>query len=123
MILGEVNAAYEAVVPLSVQGSTGPVRTIQAVVDTGYSGFLTLPPSMVAEMGLPFVYAGRAILANDDEARFGVHDVSVLWDGQTRPIRADATGSVPLLGMLLLDGHDLTIEVGIGGRVAIQARE
>ena len=40
---GSVNAAYEAIIPLRVQGLEGRNRDIEAVVDTGYSGFLTLP--------------------------------------------------------------------------------
>ena len=123
MIEGVVNAAYEAVVVLTLQGSAGQVRDIEAVVDTGYSGFLTLPTVVVADLGLPFAYVGQAFLANDDEVSFDVHDVTVLWDGQPRPIKADATGSTPLMGMLLLDNHNLNLEVVDGGRVVIQARD
>ena len=122
MIQGVVNDAYEAVVAISLRGPAGQVRDIEAVVDTGYSGFLTLPTALVAELGLPFAYIGRAFLANDDEVSFDVHDVTVLWDGEPRHIKADATGSTPLVGMLLLDGHTLNIEVESGGRVVIQAR-
>ena len=122
MIQGEVNAAYEAVVILPLQDQGGRTRNIEAVVDTGYSGFLTLPPGLVDELGLPFAYIGQAILANDAEVDFDVHYVTVLWDGEPREIEADATGSTPLVGMLLLYGHSLSIEVESGGRVLIQAR-
>ena len=122
MIEGVVNDAYEAVVTLSLQGPAGQVQDIEAVIDTGYSGFLTLPTALVSELGLPFAYVGRAFLANDDEVSFDVHDVTVLWDGDRRRIKADATGSTPLAGMLLLDRHDLNIEVQRGGRVVIEAR-
>ena len=91
--------------PLSLRGPTGQAQDIEAVIDTGYSGFLTLPTAVVTELGLPFAYIGRALLANDVEVTFDVHDVTVLWDGQPRRIRADATGSTPLVGMLLLDQH------------------
>ena len=123
MIEGVMNAAYEAVVSLSLQGAERRTQEIEAVVDTGYTGFLTLPPALVGELELPFAYVGRAFLANDDEVEFDVHDVTVLWDGQSRRIRAAATGSTPLLGMLLLDGHDLNIQVRDDGRVVIQASE
>ena len=122
MIEGAVNDAYEAVVALSLQGPAGQAQEIEAVIDTGYSGFLTLPTALVTELGLPFAYIGRALLANDDEVTFDVHDVTVLWDGQPRHIRADATGSTPLVGMLLLDGHNLNIEVERTVRVLIQAK-
>ena len=42
MIQGEVNAAYEAVVSLPLLDPEGRTRAIEAVVDTGYSGFLTV---------------------------------------------------------------------------------
>jgi clan AA aspartic protease len=122
LIEGVVNDAYEAVVALSLRGPAGQARDIEAVIDTGYSGFLTLPTALVMELGLPFAYIGRALLANDDEVTFDIHDVTVLWDGQPRHIRADATGSTPLAGMLLLDKHNLNIEVERGGRVVIEAR-
>ena len=122
MIEGVVNDAYEAVVALSLQGPEGQVQDIEAVIDTGYSGFLTLPTTLVMELELPFAYVGRAFLANDDEVSFDVHDVTVLWDGQPRHVKADATGSTPLVGMLLLDRHALNIEVESGGRVVIQAK-
>ena len=122
MILGEVNAAYEAVVTFPLQDPAGRTWDNEAVVDTGYSGFLTLPPGLVDELGLPFAYMGQALLANDAEVDFDVHYVTVLWDGEPIDIEADATGSTPLVGMLLLDGHSLNIEVESGGRVVIQAR-
>ena len=122
MIQGMVNASHEAVVSLSLQGPEGQAQDIEAVIDTGYSGFLTLPAALVTEMGLPFAYIGWALLANDDEVTFDVHDVTVLWDDQPRHIKADATGSTPLVGMLLLDGHNLNIEVERGGCVVIEAR-
>ena len=49
MIQGVVNAAYEAVVALSLRGPAGQAQDIEAVVDTGYSGFLTLPTTVVTE--------------------------------------------------------------------------
>ncbi len=123
MIQGVVNAAYEAVVPISLRGPEGQSQDIEAVVDTGYNGFLTLPTTLVTELGLPFAYTGRALMANDDEVSFDVHDVTVLWDGHPKPIKADATGSTPLVGMLLLDQHSLHIEVARRGRVVIEAMD
>ncbi len=34
------------------------------MIDTGFSGFLTLPAALVSELQLPFVTRGRATLAN-----------------------------------------------------------
>ncbi len=108
--------------PFTYRDRRGGPGDIEAVVDTGYSGFLTLPTVLVVELGLPFAYTGQAFLANDDEVSFDVHDVTVLWDGQPRHIKADATGSTPLVGMALLDSHSLYVEVEDRGRVAIERR-
>ena len=64
MIEGVVNAAYEAVVTLPLRGPAGQGKEIDAVIDTGYDGYLTVTPALVAELGLPFQSRGRAILAN-----------------------------------------------------------
>ena len=64
MIEGVVNAAYEAVISLSLRGPSGQTREIDAVIDTGFNGFLTLPPALVAELGLPFLSHGGATLAD-----------------------------------------------------------
>ena len=123
MIEGVVNATYEAVVTLSLIGPSGPARQVEAVIDTGYTGFLTLPPSLVEELGLPFRFSSRGILANGSEEAFGVYGVTVLWDGRPRYIDADAVGPTPLIGMLLLAEHDLSIRVRDGGPVAIRPAE
>ena len=123
MIEGAVNAAREAVVTLPLRGPAGQTRETAAVIDTGYDGFLTLPPSLVEELGLPFRFRGRAILANGSQETFDVYGVTVIWNGQPRHVEADAVGVEPLVGMLLIDAHSLYVEVTDGGRVAIQAME
>ena len=121
MIEGFVNANREAIVPLSLRGPEGQTRQVNAVIDTGYSGALTLPPALVAELDLPYVFSSKATLADNTEVGFRVHRVTALWDSGPRHVEADAVGSTPLVGMLLLDGHDLSIQVRNGGRVVIQA--
>ena len=53
VIEGVVSATYEPIVALVVQGPSGHTRETEAVVDTGYNGFLTLPAGLVTELGLP----------------------------------------------------------------------
>ena len=106
MIEGVVNAAREAMVTVSLRGSDGQSRQIDAVVDTDYNGFLTLPSSVVAELGLPYRGHSEAILADGSVAEFDVYGVTVSWDGSDRYISANAADGAPLLGMALLDGHD-----------------
>ena len=122
MIAGAVNAAHEAVVTLAVSGPAGQTAEIEAVVDTGFTGFLTVTPALAAELDLDFRGTGRATLADGSEATFDTHSIAVLWDGLTRYVEADAADTTPLIGMRLLAGHSLYVEVEDGGRVAIEAR-
>lgn len=121
MITGVVNADYEAVIRLRVQGPAGQEREVDAVIDTGFNGFLTLPPVLVTALGLIRLSRGRAILANGSEELFDISGATVLWDSQTRYVETDAVDTALLVGMALLDGYDLYVQVVDGGRVVIQA--
>ncbi len=121
MITGVVNADYEAVVRLRLQGSRGQEREVDAIFDTGFNGFLTLSPALVTALGLTRLSRGRVILADGREELFGIYGVTVLWDGQPRYVEADAVDTTPLVGMALLKGYDLYVQVIDGGRVVIQA--
>ena len=122
MIEGFVNARYEPVISIPVQGPSGQEQEIEVVIDTGFNGFLTLPPALVAELGLTFQSEGSATLANGSVETFDIYGVTMLWDGQLRYVDADAVGPTPLAGMALLDKHNLNIEVVDGGNVMVQAR-
>jgi len=111
------------VIALAVQSPPGQSRDIEAVVDTGFNGFLTLPTTLVSELELPFVSIGQATLADGSEIAYDVYGATVLWAGQAVYVEADAADTTPLVGMLLLDGHDLSVQVREGGRVVIQAGE
>ena len=115
MISGWVNAFREAVVRLPVQRARGQEHAIEAVLDTGFNGYLTLPPELIAELGLPFRRNGRAVLGDGSTVTFDIHEAVVIWDGRPRRIPVDAADTDPLLGMGLLYGHFLGVEVFEGG--------
>ena len=123
MIEGVVTPAYEAVVTFTLRGPAGRDQEVQVVIDTGYNGFLTLPPELVTQLGLRYRTRGRATLADGSSVELDVYDATVLWDGRARYIEIDEADTTPLVGMLLLDEHSLSIEVEVGGRVSIQAKQ
>ena len=122
MIEGVVNAAHEAVLTLAMHGPTGQTRDIEAVIDTGFTGFLTVTPALATDLGLDFRGTSRATLADGSEITFPSFGIAVLWDGRTRYVEADAANTTPLVGMRLLESHSLYLEVEEGGRVVIEAR-
>ncbi len=122
MIEGVVNAAYEPVITIVVQGQAGRTREIEAVIDTGFTGFLTVTPSLATELGLDFRGTSRATLADGSEVMLPSYGVAVLWDGQPRFVEADAANATPRVGMRMLDRHNLNVEVKRGGPVVIESR-
>ena len=120
MMIGTVNALHEAVLRVLVRGPEGEEREVEAVVDTGFGGSLTLPPYLVAELGLPFSVRGIALLGDGSRSPFDAYEGMVLWDGQPRRVSVEVADTEPLLGMSLMGGNELTIEVMEGGVVSIR---
>lgn len=120
MVTGTVNAKRDAVIKLSVYGKQNQVIEIEAVIDTGYTGFLILPLQMIEMLELTYLAHTESMLANGKMEDFAVYAATVDWDGQKRLIEVDATGADPLIGMSLLDGYELRIQVIPEGLVTIE---
>lgn len=68
-----------------------------------------------------FSITSSAILADGSKVSFDTYEATVQWDGQPRSVEVDEADTTPLVGMLLLDGHELSIQVYNGGGVRIEA--
>jgi clan AA aspartic protease len=121
MITGFVTDRREAVIRLRVHGPAGQDQEIEAVVDTGFDGWLSLPSSIITQLGLRWRQRGRALLADGSESVFDIYEASVDWDGKPRRIPVDEAETVPLIGMSLLEGYELTVQIQPGGNVTVRA--
>jgi clan AA aspartic protease len=119
MIKGIVNFP-EARIRVEVEGRRGSRRKINAIIDTGYSGSLLLPPTIIAGLGLRWKGYDRAILADGSECVFDMYAGKVLWEGRVRGIVVDEADSDPLVGMDLLKGHELIMQIRSRGKVTIK---
>ncbi len=116
-----VNAHREVIVRLSLSSPHGGEQSIEAVVDTGFNGYLTLPPDVITALGFPFRRNSRAVLGDGSAITFDIHEAVILWDNQLRRIPVDAADTDPLLGTALLYGHELYAEFIEGGKASIRA--
>jgi clan AA aspartic protease len=119
MIQGAVNNKFEAVVRLRVRGPSGVESDIDAIVDSGFTSFLTLPAKTVTALGLIQQSGSRAVLADGSVHQVDIYAVEVSWGGSWRTVLVSAIGNESLLGMRMLTGHKLVIEVNPGGPVEI----
>ena len=107
MMLGNVNAAREAVVQIVVLNENKQTRLISAVVDTGYTGDLMLPRDVAESLQLSLRGVQEATLGNDTVAEFELYSGLVIWDGKIRRIEMNASQDSALVGMGLIDGFKL----------------
>ncbi|MBW8878560.1 MAG: clan AA aspartic protease [Acidobacteria bacterium] len=116
---GRVNTKREAVVRLWIRGPSGQALKAEAIVDTGFSGSLTLPQSYVARLGLIYQGHGSGLLADGTRGSFEVYEAIALWHGQPQVIPVHAVESDPLLGMEMLYGSEFAMQVIEGGEIVI----
>jgi clan AA aspartic protease len=115
MMQGYVNKNYEAIISVAVKNGI-TLKSFDTVIDTGFTGFLSLPIAIIMELELQWSYRDRATLGDGSETVFDVYNAEIVWDGQLREIEVDAAETEPLLGMALLRGYRLqvdTIDVGL----------
>src|SRR5438309_1501518 len=118
MMIGSVTAYREATLRLQVRGPNGQ-QEVEAVIDTGFTGSLTLPTALVTALGLPRRGWRRATLADGSVVRIAAYKATVIWDGQARDVLTLAADGGPLIGMSLLYGSLVTLQVVDGGQVTI----
>ena len=116
MITGTVKSD-EARIRLKVKGLRGREQVVEAVIDTGYTASLTLPPAILTALGLRWQTLERFELADGSECYFDVYLAKVEWDGRWRTILVSEADADPLVGMRLLRGHELKMHVRARGKV------
>ncbi len=116
---GIVTSRPEAELTIRVYGPLGHLD-IDVAIDTGYTGELVLPETTIHRLGLGPVTPSDGILADGTVVSFDTCWADVEWFGQARAVRVAFLGATPLLGMGLLAGHHLRIDVVPGGVVEVR---
>lgn len=120
MLTGHVTLAREAVVQIEVRGASGTAANIDATIDTGFDGDLTLPPFLVVRLELPRAGSALATLADGTKASLDLFVAAVEWHGARRQALVLQTDGGALLGMTMLEGSRLLVDVIEDGQVLIQ---
>ena len=100
LITGQATPDREAVIPIEVRGVEERQEDFTAVLDTGFTEYLTLSSEIIARLGLKQVHTAQVVLGDGSEVQIPVYRAKV--------------------GMSLLYGSVLRIRVIDGGEVTIK---
>ena len=106
-------------VPIVIVSADSSLQQFHVLLDTGFDGYLTLSASEVRRLGLENPTPEPVTLADGAQQDSNVYTATVIWLGERRLIRVHELGPRPLVGMALLHGNRVTLDVIEGGPVTI----
>jgi clan AA aspartic protease len=121
MMQGRVDQNCKATIRLVVGNLNSQRQVIDAVIDTGFTGFLTLPLTIITSLDLRLYGREEGTLGDGSICIFDVYSGLIIWDGEFRRIDVNASETSPLLGMSLLYGYQMRLDAIEGGMVMIQS--
>jgi clan AA aspartic protease len=120
MMQGIVDQNCEATIQLVVGNTDSQRQMVDPVIDTGFTGFLTLPLSVLTDLNLQAYRREEGILGDGSTCVFDVYRGLIIWDGELRRIDINESDTEPLVGMSLLYGYRIQLDAIEGGMVTIQ---
>lgn len=110
----------EARITVAVAGPSMEFWEVEAVIDTGFSGWLTLPEVAVRELGLQIYRRRRVRIADNRVTWMLTYRAVAQWQGRQIDILVHQTENPrPLLGTAMLEHCRLTVDMQEGGPVAV----
>lgn len=109
-IEGRFNEYREMLLDIQISDSVAanPLMQVSVVVDTGFYGFLALPPEVFRALGLAAKGNRRIVLADGTERMIPTYDIAVLWNDRMLVGSAIELPHTPLAGMEFLWNADLS---------------
>ena len=104
---------------MTARGPDGRGLSETAIIDTGFTGALTLARASIQGLALAYLQEQVATLADGTTFVTATYEAEAVWDGQLRPIAVMAADGGLLMGMALLQGYHLSLDVVSGGAVLI----
>jgi clan AA aspartic protease len=119
MTVGYISAQFEPIIPLTIRNDVGGSMDTEAVLDTGFNGWLMLTPPIIAQLQLTLFDTAKTILADGQIVSTDLYIVRVVWQGTERIIIADSGMGSPPVGMVMLQDLRVTMDVHYNGEVSI----
>lgn len=107
------------IVPIAIMDRNGHPQQFQAVLDTGFAGVISLPRSSIERLGLAFSRQEPVTFANGETQESSIYQATAIWEGERYSVPVYQLGPEPLIGMGLLNGSRVTIDVIEDGPIDI----
>ena len=109
---GVVDNGGRALVSVELRKSADAVgATVDVWIDTGFTGDLVLPASVIESLQLELSGSVDAILADGSQIALSTYSCLVEWFGNSKTLEIIANdGKYPLLGVGLLLGLELRVD-------------
>ena len=124
MIRGKVernaDGGLEPWIAISVADSDGDMLHLEVIVDTGFTGWLMLPASVIDRLGLTRQGTHLSVTASGAADSFDYYETRAPWHGQSRRVEVLQSIDQFLLGTELLEGCRVTVDAWEGGDVIIE---
>ena len=121
MITGKITTNREAIIELEVIGLNQSREKVEAIIDTGFNGYLTLPNDLINYLNLQRAGSRHVTLGDGNVVVLDMYFAKVLWHGQEREVLALQADGGALIGMSLLYGSRLVLEIINNGNVTIES--
>ena len=115
---GTVNQSLEPCVGLTLSDFGNTTLPVDFVIDTGSNEEIVLPQTVIGQFNLIQGDDARIILGNGEAIISATYSAQVEWHGQPREVVV-TEGSEALIGMLLIEGSNLSVDATQGGVVTI----
>ena len=124
MINGKVQSdehgGLEPWIALPVEDDNGEFQECDVILDTGFTGYLTLPETVIEAVGLVSEGQRAVTVASGREETLEYYTAWVSWHDRLKKVGVFQSIDQPLLGMELLYGSRITVDAWEDGEVVIE---
>ncbi|MDE2837932.1 MAG: hypothetical protein OXL97_10575 [Chloroflexota bacterium] len=119
MVSGAVKGLVP-VVPVAIVDGSGVPQQFQAVLDTAFIGTVSLPHSSIERLGLTDPSTEAVTFANGETEECNIYLATAIWGGERYSVSVYELGPEPLIGMELLNGSHVSMDVYEDGPISIE---
>lgn len=118
-IMGICTSSLELVIDITVTNQHHNSVDLTAVIDTGFSGAVSIPTLVVKKLALPFVRHVTGYLADGSRCAVSLYSARVRCGTRNFEIEVAAADPHSLIGMQFLAGHKLFAQIIPGGPLTL----